>query len=266
MEGVSGVGIGAGCCSPWNTAREAKMREVEENPPLRMHYLANLIEACGAYAEVSILPWYKFNDRRDGLRLKAHPFCPYDVDLTLYARDLPPTSRVFNEALTYEGLPFTSNAGVGTFTAHYVCEDMKGPLFHGTSGMSLAFQGRGFGILAYLGLMEIIALFAGWMAPESRYGGTTSEEAWRSWLLLQNLDETFYRVVDDCDNYDPYFDDTYELDAPARVWQYHGPHLLGSLIPTQVVRHPAIEKEGIATGHKALAKFNTVLRRWVEKR
>ena len=277
MEDVMGVGIGAGCCSPmFNTMREAALKKrakknpypdspevgtrlvpnagkpPKENPPLRIRDLTSLIDLCDAYFEVSILPWYSVSTG-DGLHLYMQPFEPYDVEIILRATTLP-------QGIT---LPQLRQYSAGAFTAHYVCtDDLDAPLYHGTSGLTPNFQRKGFSILAYLGLMEVLALFGGWLGVESRFGGMTSDDAWRSWLYLQNLDEVFYRQVDFCSDYDPHGE--YQIDAPMRVWQYVGPRVLGGLIPARIGRHSTIEVEGVATGRKTMLQFNSVLRQWIE--
>ena len=228
------------------------------NPPLRVRDLTSLVSLCDARFEVSVIPWYDLSVG-NGLHFHALPFEPYDVEIVLRAKTLP------------QGITLPRQYDAGTFTAHYVCTDRiswagrsDAPLYRATSGLAPNFQRKGFGILAYLGLMEVLALFGGWLGAESRFGGTTSDDAQRVWLYLQNLDGVFHRQVDNCGDYDPY-SENYLLDAPTHVWQYVGPRVLGGLVPAKIKRHSAVRAEGIATGRKTFVEMNNVVRDWIKR-
>ena len=277
MEGIWGVGIGAGCCCPmFNTVRDAKlqkMREPNENPPLRIHYLADLVKRSKARADISILPpyditagrswpWISLGSSDDGVHLLDKPRYPFDVQVVIRCAKTP--GGASNTHTVPLGHVVRGPLAIGFFQASYVCRDVLGPLYLSSSEIPvLEYRGSGYAILAYLALMEILRLFQGWLAPESRFGGMTSPDAWQTWMRLQSLDEVYHRNTTTCTDRHPH-EDRYHLTEPIRVWQYEGPRVLGGILPATVGSHISLQIGRIATGQKVMSRYNDMLRQWLK--
>jgi len=238
---------------------------VRFNPPLLYAKLKEWIDTCEVTSTLAVLPPFdKGSPRRraeifailgrDSIRLRTYPFCPWDMELEFHAEYEPDKS-------------FYKPDNFGNFTCHYICYGHTdgidvGPLYHVTSGLDPIFHRLGFGILAYLALMEIVGLFEGSIAPEVRFGGVTSPEAWRTWSLIEGIDEVQSEEVKDCRDYENDLDED-DFDPPFPAYQYYGDRICGKLLPMELAEHPVISDSNVM-GIRLLDQFEKPIERWIE--